>query len=80
MMASQAMQNSEAISRTAKAEGGPAKGSTSAQMQSAIGKSQNFDQAAQSLEQTMQQDPSAATSEVCEILTPRVGIGVRSVY
>lgn len=38
---------SQVISETAKSEGGPEKGSTSAQMQSQVGKTRNFEQAAQ---------------------------------
>ena len=47
IMAAQPTQASEVISDTARAEGGPVKGSTSAQMQSQVGKTRNFEQAAQ---------------------------------
>lgn len=55
---------SQKISETAKAEGGPSTGSTSAQMQSEVGKKQNFEQAAQEVGAKMQNDPASVTSEV----------------
>lgn len=54
----------EVISETARAEGGPQKGSTSAQMQSQVGKTQNFEQAAQEVGGKMQNDPASVTTEV----------------
>ena len=46
-MAAQQTPASQVISETAKQEGGPHPGSSSAQMQSEVGKQQNFEQAAQ---------------------------------
>jgi hypothetical protein len=46
-MAAQPTPASQVISETAKAEGGPEKGSMSAQMQSQVGKQRNYEQAAQ---------------------------------
>lgn len=56
---------SKVISETAKQEGGPTQGSTSAQMQSEVGKTRNFEQAAQEVGQKMQGAPETVTSEVC---------------
>lgn len=53
-----------AISETAKAEGGSFKGSTSAQMQSEVGKQRNFEQAAQEVGSKMQNAPETVTSQV----------------
>lgn len=55
---------SKVISETAKQEGGPTQGSTSAQMQSEVGKTRNFEQAAQKVGQKMQGAPETVTSEV----------------
>jgi len=55
---------SNIISETAKQEGGPAQGSTSAQMQSQVGKTRNFEQAAQEVGSKMQSAPESITSEV----------------
>lgn len=44
---------SQAISEAAKAEGGPQKGSLSASMQSQVGRTQNFEQAAAEVGQSM---------------------------
>lgn len=55
---------SQAISETARKEGGPAKGSESAQMQSQVGKTRNLQQAAQEVGSKMQQQPGSVTSEV----------------
>lgn len=55
---------SQAISETARQEGGPAKGSESAQMQSQVGKTRNFEQAAQEVGGKMQRQPESVTSEV----------------
>ena len=52
------------ISETAKAEGGPSQGSTSAQMQSDVGRTRNFEQAAQEVGSKMQNEPEAVTAEV----------------
>ena len=46
-MATQPTPEGQVISDTAKAEGGPEKGSVSAQMQSQVGKQRNYEQAAQ---------------------------------
>jgi len=53
-----------AISETARAEGGSAKGSTSAQMQSEVGKQRNFEQAAAEVGSKIQNAPETITSEV----------------
>lgn len=55
---------SKIISETAKQEGGPAHGSSSAKMQSEVGKTRNFEQAAQKVGQKMQGAPETVTSEV----------------
>ena len=55
---------SQTISETAKQEGGPVKGSTSARMQSEVGKQQNFEQAAQEVGSKMQNAPGQVTQEV----------------
>lgn len=55
---------SNIISETAKQEGGLAQGSTSAQMQSEVGKTRNFEQAAQEIGSKMQSAPETVTSEV----------------
>jgi hypothetical protein len=55
---------SNTISETAKQEGGPTQGSTSAQMQSEVGKTRNFEQAAQEIGSKMQNAPESVTSEV----------------
>jgi len=63
---------SNIISETAKQEGGPKQGSTSAQMQSEVGKTRNFEQAAQEVGSKMQAAPETISSEVCwsNICTP----------
>ncbi|KAK4634632.1 hypothetical protein CLAFUW4_00959 [Fulvia fulva] len=61
----------EQISQTAKAEGGPAKGAMSAEMQSQVGKARNFEQAAQEIGQKMQSDPAAVSSEDAAYLKSR---------
>ena len=58
---------SNIISETAKQEGGPTQGSTSAEMQSEVGKTRNFEQAAQEVGSKMQGAPETVTSEVCRI-------------
>lgn len=63
-MAAQPNAASQVISETAKAEGGPHKGSSSAQMQSEVGRTQNFEQAAQEVGSKMQNAPGTITSEV----------------
>ena len=63
-MADQPTEASKVISETAKAEGGPEKGSTSAQMQSQVGKTRNFEQAAQEVAGKMEEAPETVTSEV----------------
>ena len=55
---------SNIISETSKQEGGPTHGSTSAQMQSEVGKTRNFEQAAQEVGSKMQSAPETVTSEV----------------
>ena len=67
-MAAQPHAASQAISETAQAEGGPPKGSTSAQMQSQLGKTQNFEHAAQEVGSKMQNDPASVTSEVRAVI------------
>jgi len=59
------------ISDTAKAEGGPRKDSESAQMQSQVGKTQNFEKAAQEVLGKMQADPASVTSEDAAYLKSR---------
>ena len=54
----------QVISETAKAEGGPYKGSDAAQMQSQVSKVRNFEQAAQEVGGKMQMDPASVTPEV----------------
>lgn len=63
-MASQRTPESQVISDTAKAEGGPDKGSLSAQMQSQVGKQRNYEQAANLVGEKMQNAPEAVTSDV----------------
>ncbi|KAF2769545.1 hypothetical protein EJ03DRAFT_351276 [Teratosphaeria nubilosa] len=70
-MAAQPTATSQVISETAKSEGGPAKGSTSAQMQSEVGKTRNFEQAAQEIGNKMQNAPEAVTSEDANYLKSR---------
>jgi hypothetical protein len=55
---------SNIISETAKQEGGPTQSSTSAQMQSQVGKTRNFEQAAQEVGSRMQSAPESVTTEV----------------
>ncbi|KAF7186272.1 hypothetical protein HII31_12347 [Pseudocercospora fuligena] len=62
---------SKVISETAKAEGGPEKGSLSAQMQSQVGKTQNFEQAAQEISSKMSSNPSSITSQDAAYLKSR---------
>jgi len=63
-MAAPQSQAGAAISQTAKAEGGPAKGSTSAQMQAEVGRQRNFEQAAQEVGSKLQNAPETVTSQV----------------
>ena len=63
-MAAQPTPASQVISETAKDEGGPEKGSLSSQMQSQVGKTRNFEQAAQEVAGKMEQAPETVTSEV----------------
>ncbi|KAK5174106.1 uncharacterized protein LTR77_001186 [Saxophila tyrrhenica] len=70
-MAAQPTPASQVISETAKAEGGPDKGSTSAQMQSQVGKTRNFEQAAQEVGGKMQAEPGNVTSEDAAYLKSR---------
>ena len=63
-MAAPPTQASQVISETAKAEGGPEKGSLSAQMQSQVETTRNFEEAAQDVGGKMQNDPAAVSSEV----------------
>ncbi|CAK4032830.1 Hypothetical predicted protein [Lecanosticta acicola] len=62
---------SQAISETAKQEGGPSPGSTSAQMQSQVGKTRNFEQAAEEVGAKMRNDPASVTSEDARYLKSR---------
>ncbi|RMY98090.1 hypothetical protein D0862_07763 [Hortaea werneckii] len=62
---------SQIISQTAKQEGGPEKGSAAAQMQSEVGKTRNFEQAAQEIIRKMQQTPEAITKEDAAYLKSR---------
>jgi hypothetical protein len=55
---------SNIISETAKQEDGPTQNSTSAQMQSEVGKTRNFEHAAQEVGSKMQSAPETVTSEV----------------
>lgn len=64
MAAAQPAAASQVISETAKQEGGPHKGSTSAQMQSEVVKTRNFEQAAQEVGSKMMNAPETVTSEV----------------
>ncbi|KAK3675550.1 hypothetical protein LTR78_004634 [Recurvomyces mirabilis] len=64
---------SQAISETAKQEGGTVKGSTSAQMQSEVGKQQNFEQAAQEVGSKMQNAPDQVTQEDAAYIHSREG-------
>jgi hypothetical protein len=63
-MTTQPTPSSQAISETAKTEGGTTKGSASAQMQSEMTKERNFEQAAQEIGSKMQQAPGNVNSEV----------------
>lgn len=58
--------SSNIISETAKQEGGPTQGSSSARMQSQVGKTRNFEQAAQEVGSKMQNAPESITGEVRE--------------
>ncbi|KAI4723222.1 hypothetical protein E4T48_00529 [Aureobasidium sp. EXF-10727] len=69
-MAAQAP-SSQDISAVAKDENGPVKGSESAQMQSQVGKVQNFESAAQDVLGKMQQDPNSITAEDANYLKSR---------
>ncbi|KAK5117691.1 hypothetical protein LTR62_005114 [Meristemomyces frigidus] len=51
----------QAMSEAARREGGPTKGSTSAQMQSEVGKQQNFEQAVQEVGSKMENAPEQVT-------------------
>jgi len=62
---------SQVISETAKQEGGPQKGSTSAQMQSEVGKQRNLEQAAAEVESKIQNAPGSVTGEVCDFGSPQ---------
>lgn len=62
--------SSNIISETAKQEGGPTQGSSSAQMQSQVGKTRNFEQAAQEVGSKMQNAPESITSDVRGNETP----------
>ncbi|KAI7577834.1 hypothetical protein KC316_g10133 [Hortaea werneckii] len=62
---------SQIISETAKQEGGPEKGSAAAQTQSEVGKTRNFEQAAQEIIRKMQQTPEAVTKEDAAYLKSR---------
>nr|POF12995.1 hypothetical protein CFP56_10143 [Quercus suber] len=61
----------QVISETAKAEGGSSKGSASAEMQSQVGKTRNFEQAAREVGTKMQHDPSHVTNEDAAYLKSR---------
>ncbi|THW37314.1 hypothetical protein D6D21_08310 [Aureobasidium pullulans] len=63
--------SSHDISAVAKDENGPVKGSQSAQMQSEVGKTQNFESAAQDVLSKMQKDPSSITPEDANYLKSR---------
>ena len=63
-MAAQSTPASQVVSETAKAEGGPDKGSTSAQMQSWVGKTETYEQAAEEVGSKLQNAPENVTSEV----------------
>ena len=63
-MAVQDNSASQVISETAKAEGGPSKGSTAAEMQSQVGKTRNFEEAVNKVGNLMENDPAAVTSKV----------------
>ncbi|KAG9651661.1 hypothetical protein KCU95_g11142, partial [Aureobasidium melanogenum] len=63
--------SSHDISAVAKDENGPVKGSQSAQMQSQVGKVQNFENAAQDVLSKMQQDPSSITADDANYLKSR---------
>ncbi|KJX98630.1 hypothetical protein TI39_contig399g00002 [Zymoseptoria brevis] len=59
------------ISETARAEGGPSKGSTAAEMQSQASRTQNFEQAVQEVGAKMQNDPASVSSEDAAYLKSR---------
>lgn len=63
-MAIQQKTTGEMISETAKAEGGPEKGSEAAEMQSQNTKERNFEQAAQQVMSKAQRSPESISSEV----------------
>ncbi|KAI4856803.1 hypothetical protein E4T45_01723 [Aureobasidium sp. EXF-8846] len=63
--------SSNDISAVAKDENGPVKGSESAQMQSQVGKVQNFESAAQDVLSKMQQDPTSITADDANYLKSR---------
>ncbi|GAB7330609.1 hypothetical protein MBLNU13_g02187t1 [Cladosporium sp. NU13] len=62
---------SNIISETAKHEGGPTQGSSSAQMQSQVGKTRNFEQVAQEVGSKMQNAPETITREDAAYLKSR---------
>jgi len=70
-MATQTTSASQIISKTAKAEGGPHKGSASAEMQSQVGKTQNFEQAAQEVGSKIATNPQSVSSEDANHLKSR---------
>lgn len=74
-MAAQPTAAGQVISETAKAEGGPSKGSTAAEMQSQVTKTRNFEQAAEEVVGKMQTNPASVTSEVCYVLHPLLSKG-----
>ena len=70
--------SSNMISETAKQEGGPTHGSTSAKMQSEVGKTQNFEQAAQEIGSKMQRAPETVTSEV-RLISVNIGCDLTNI-
>jgi hypothetical protein len=70
-MASQTSPVGDTISETARSEGGPAKGSASAQMQSQATKVNNFEQAAQEIGSKMENQPESVSSQDAAYLKSR---------
>lgn len=64
MMAARPADADEAISQATKQDGGSSQGSPSAQMQSQVDKTRNFEQAAQEIGGKMQANPASITTEV----------------
>ena len=61
----------EVISEPSRAEVGPSKGSLSAEMQSQVGKTRNFEEAVHKVGSKMENNPASVTSEVSPFIDER---------